>query len=313
MITKVSKHVMVKENKTTHKSGYVALLGAPNAGKSTLMNHLLKEKISITAPRPQTTRNRILGILTKPDFQVVFVDTPGIHAARDRFNKTLVETALAALSEVDVICFLIEAQTAARDVNQMIIEELCKVDTPAILAINKIDLVRNKQELLPIIDKYKEYMEFRAVVPISALLGDGVNGLLTEIIELLPEGPNYYPEDYLTDQPERFLAAELVREKIFRLTHQEVPYAVAVTVEKFSEDEQRSRIEIEATVHVERDSQKAIIIGKQGLMLKEIGKQARKDIEALLGCHVYLGLFVKVQKNWRKNPRALAEFGYRNN
>lgn len=302
---------MVNENITTHKSGYVALLGAPNAGKSTLMNHLLKEKISITAPRPQTTRNRILGILTRPDFQAVFVDTPGIHAARDRFNKTLVETALSALSEVDVICFLIEAQAAGRGVNQMVIDELRKVDTPAILAINKIDLVRNKQELLPIIERYKEYMEFQAVVPVSALLGDGVNELLNEIINLLPEGPNYYPEDYLTDQPERFLAAELVREKIFRLTHQEVPYAVAVTIEKFTEDEERNRIEIEATVHVERDSQKAIIIGKQGLMLKEIGKQARKDIEALLGCHVYLGLFVKVQKNWRKNPRALAEFGYR--
>jgi len=297
--------------KTTHKSGYVALLGAPNAGKSTLMNHLLKEKISITAPRPQTTRNRILGILTRPDFQTIFVDTPGIHPARDRFNKALVETALSALSEVDVICLLIEAQAASRNVNRMIVEEIHKVDTPAILTINKIDLVRNKQELLPIIEKYKEYLEFQAVVPVSALLGDGVDELLNEIVNFLPEGPSYYPEDYLTDQPERFLAAELVREKIFRLTHQEVPYAVAVTVEKFSEDAERNRIEIEATVHVERDSQKAIIIGKQGQMLKEIGKQARKDIEALLGCHVYLGLFVKVQKNWRKNPRALAELGYR--
>jgi len=302
---------MVEEQKNPHKSGYVALLGAPNAGKSTLMNQLLKEKISITAPRPQTTRNRIVGILTGPHFQVVFVDTPGIHAARDRFNQALVETALAALNEVDVACLLIEAQEAGGGANQMIIEELRKVSTPAILIINKIDLIRNKQELLPIIQKYRQSMEFEAVVPVSALLGHGVDELLKEIVHLLPEGPNYYPEDYLTDQPERFLAAELVREKIFRLTHQEVPYAVAVTVEKFSEDLERNRIDIEATVHVERDSQKAILIGKQGQMLKEIGKQARKDIEALLGCHIYLGLFVKVQKNWRKNQRFLAELGYR--
>jgi GTP-binding protein Era len=223
----------------------------------------------------------------------------------------LVETALAALNEVDVACLLIEAQEAGGGANQMIIEELRKVSTPAILIINKIDLIRNKQELLPIIQKYRQPMEFEAVVPVSALLGHGVDELLKEIVHLLPEGPNYYPEDYLTDQPERFLAAELVREKIFRLTHQEVPYAVAVTVEKFSEDLERNRIDIEATVHVERDSQKAILIGKQGQMLKEIGKQARKDIEALLGCHIYLGLFVKVQKNWRKNQRFLAELGYR--
>ena len=302
---------MVNENKTAHKSGYVALLGAPNVGKSTLMNQILKEKISITAPKPQTTRNRILGILTTPDSQLIFVDTPGIHAARDQFNKILVDTALSALNEVDVICFLIEATEAGRSVNDMILQEMHRVGTPAVLAINKIDTVRNKNELLPVIERFNELAEFRAVVPISALLGDGVQDLLREILALLPEGPVYYPEDYLTDQPERFLVAELVREKIFHLAHQEIPYAVAVTVEKFSEDAGRNRIDIEATIHVERDSQKAIIIGKKGAMLKEIGKQARRDIEALLGCHIYLGLFVRVQKNWRKSPRALAEFGYR--
>ncbi|MCK8603095.1 GTPase Era [Desulfoferrobacter suflitae] len=298
------------EQKAIFRSGYVALVGAPNVGKSTLLNQILQEKISITAPKPQTTRNRILGIMTGPSSQMIFVDTPGIHRARDRFNQILVDTALAALNDVDVICFLIETGRADHPANEAIIEAIQRLNTPVIVAVNKIDTVRNKQELLPVIDRFKGYMKFRAIVPISALLGDGVYALLTEIEQVLPEGPAYYPEDYLTDQPERFLVAELIREKVFHLVHQEIPYAVAVTVEQFSEDQQRHRIHIEAVVHVERDSQKAIIIGKQGQMLKEIGKQARKDIEALLGCRVYLGLFVRVQKNWRKNPRVLAEFGY---
>lgn len=302
--------MMNEKDTAVHKSGYVALIGAPNAGKSTLMNQILREKISITAPKPQTTRNRIPGILTRPGFQMVFVDTPGIHEARDRFNKILVDTAISALNEVDVICFLVEAPTAGRLLDQAIIEKIRPLAAPVVLVLNKIDLVRDKRDLLPIIDRYRGLLHLSAVLPVSALLGDGVEDLLAEIVKLLPEGPAYYPEDFLTDQPERFIVAELVREKIFHLTQQEVPYAVAVTIEKFSEDPQKNRIEIEATVHVERDSQKAIIIGKQGQMLKEIGKQARKDIEALLACHIYLGLFVKVQKNWRKNPRLLAEFGY---
>lgn len=302
--------MMIEKDHSVHKSGYVALIGAPNAGKSTLMNQLLREKVSITAPKPQTTRNRILGILTQPNWQLVFVDTPGIHDARDRFNQILVDTALAALNEVDVICLLVEAPTAGRQLDQAIIEKIRPLKVPVVLVLNKIDLVRDKRDLLPIIDRYRGLLDLQAVVPVSALLGDGVEDLLAEIVGLLPEGPAYYPEDFLTDQPERFLVAELVREKIFHLTQQEVPYAVAVTIEKFSEDPQNNKIEIEATVHVERDSQKAIIIGRQGQMLKEIGKQARKDIEALLGCHIYLGLFVKVRKNWRKDPRLLAEFGY---
>ena len=302
--------MMIEKDHSVHKSGYVALIGAPNAGKSTLMNQLLREKVSITAPKPQTTRNRILGILTQPHWQLVFVDTPGIHDARDRFNQILVDTAVSALNEVDVICLLVEAPTAGRLLDQAIVERIRPLDVPVVLVLNKIDLVRDKRDLLPIIDRYRGLLDLSAVVPVSALLGDGMEDLLAEIVTLLPEGPAYYPEDFLTDQPERFIVAELVREKIFHLTQQEVPYAVAVTIEKFSEDPQKNRIEIEATVHVERDSQKAIIIGKQGQMLKEIGKQARKDMEALLGCHVYLGLFVKVQKNWRKNSRLLAEFGY---
>lgn len=302
--------MLIEQQDTAHKSGYVALIGAPNAGKSTLMNQLLQEKIAITAPKPQTTRNRISGILTQQNWQMVFVDTPGIHDARDRFNKILVDTALSALNEADVLCFLVEASTSGRMPDQALIERIRTLGLPVVMVLNKIDLVRDKRDLLPLIDRYQGLLHLNAVVPISALLGDGVDNLLREIVTLLPEGPAYYPEDFLTDQSERSIAAELVREKIFHLTQQEVPYAVAVTIDKFSEDPQRKRIEIEATIHVERSSQKAIIIGKQGQMLKEIGKHARRDMEALLDTHVYLGLFVKVQRNWRKNPRLLAEFGY---
>jgi GTP-binding protein Era len=296
---------------SSFKSGFVALIGAPNVGKSTLMNAILDEKISITAPKPQTTRNRIAGILTSADFQMVFVDTPGIHRAREQFNKMMVETALSTINEVDAVCFLISAPESGLEINELIIENLRSIKTPVVLAVNKVDVLRNKEELLPIIERYRRLLDFRAIVPISALLRDGLVELLEELKRLLPQGPRYYPEDYITDQPERFLVAELVREKVFHLIHQEVPYAVAVTVDQFTEQPQSNRIDIEATIHVERDSHKAIIIGKKGQMLKEIGKQAREDIEALLGSHVYLGLFVRVQKNWRKDPRALSEFGYR--
>lgn len=299
------------QKSSSFKSGYVALVGAPNVGKSTLLNQLMQERISITAPKPQTTRNRILGILTHPDYQVIFVDTPGIHRARDEFNRALVDTALSTLDEVDTICFLVEVPEVDRDINGYILENLKKAKTPVLLIINKIDVLRNKTEILRVIDRFQSLMPFKAIIPISALTGDGVGDLLKEVTGLLPEGPRYFPEDYLTDQPERFLVAELIREKIFHLVHQEVPYAVAVMVERFSEQSDRNRIEIDATIHVERNSQKAIIIGKKGQMLKEIGKQARADIEALLGCHVFLGLFVRVQKNWRKDARALSEFGYR--
>lgn len=293
------------------QSGYVALIGPPNAGKSTLLNQILKEKISITASRPQTTRNRIAGILTEPEMQVIFVDTPGIIKAQDSFNRILVDTALATLSEVDVVCFLVDALKACREEAGIVVDSLGGLKTPIILAINKTDLLRNKAELLPLMDEYRRLLPFQAIVPISALTGDGVDLLLRQVKQLLPEGPCYFPEDHLTDQPERFLVAELIREKVFHLLRQEVPYAVAVTIEEFSEKPEQSRIDIQAQIHVERDSQKGIIIGKQGQTLKEIGKQARRDIEALLGCHVFLGLFVRVQKNWRKDPRALSEFGYR--
>jgi len=296
--------------KKEFKSGYVAIVGAPNVGKSTLLNQLLKQKISITAPKPQTTRNRIPGIITGDGYQIVFVDTPGIHNARDEFNRGLVETALAMLSESDVVLFMVEPESYG-PTNEYILDNLRRIHTPAILVINKIDTLRNKGELLPLIQGYGERFDFKAVIPISALKGEGTLDILAEVLPLLPEGPQYFPGDYITDQPERFIVAELIREKIFHLVHQEIPYAVAVIIEKFSETPEKQLIEIEATINVERESQKSIIIGKGGLMLKEIGKQARREIETFLGCHIYLGLFVRVQKNWRKDPRALLEFGYR--
>ncbi len=291
------------------RSGYVALIGAANVGKSTLLNQILQQKIAITSPKAQTTRNRILGIVTRPGLQMIFIDTPGIHRAQDAFNKILMRTALSALQEVDAICFLIEAGEAHREVNEFALQFLRDLTTPVILAINKIDLIR-KPELLPIIDRYRSLHPFRAIIPISALHGDGIGELLSELATHLPEGPQYYPDDSLTDQPERFLVSEMIREKVFHLTHQEVPYAVAVTIDSFREDEEHRRIDIEATINVERESQKGILIGRKGEMMKQIGKQARQDIENLLGCHVYLGLFVRVQKNWRRDPRALSQFGF---
>ncbi len=299
------------ENKD-FRSGYIAIVGAPNAGKSTLLNQLLKQKISITAPKPQTTRNRVTGILSRADCQIIFIDTPGICKASDEFNRAMVETSLSTLSESDVVLLVVE-QEADRFVNEFILDNLRRISTPVILLINKIDTLGNKGLLLPLMESWRKRFDFRAIIPISAIKGDGTGELLAEVTELLPAGPRYYPEDYVTDQPERFFVAELIREKICHLVRQEIPYAVAVLVEKFSEIPEKNLIEIEAAINVERESQKGIIIGKGGRMLKEIGKQARLEIETLLGCHIYLGLFVRVQKNWRKDPRALQEFGYPSN
>lgn len=296
------------ENKE-FKSGYIAIVGAPNAGKSTLLNQLLGQKISITAPKAQTTRNRITGILTRDDSQIIFVDTPGICRARDEFNRGLVETALSTLRESDVVLFMVEPGEN-RSLNEFILENLRHISTPVILLINKIDTLGNKGLLLPLIESWRQRFDFRAIIPISALKGDGTAEILAEVIELLAPGPRFYPEEYITDQPERFFVAELIREQIFRQIRQEIPYAVAVLVERFTESLDKDLIEIEAAINVERESQKGIIIGKGGLMLKEIGKQARLEIETFLGCHIYLGLFVRVQKDWRKDPRALREFGY---
>ncbi|MGQ9670340.1 MAG: GTPase Era [Desulfosoma sp.] len=292
-------------------SGFISLVGAPNVGKSTLMNQILKEKISITCPKPQTTRNRIVGIYNTPRCQMVFVDTPGIHRARDTFNKILVDIALATLKDVDVVAFIADVTARSVDLDRFALQAMETLSTPVVLVLNKVDLVKDKTLLLPLMQRYVEQRDFAAVVPVSALTGDGVPELLAELERRLPKGPRYYPEDLVTDQPERFLVAEIVREKVFHLTEEEVPYATAVTVDAFKEGPEKNLIRIEATIHVERDSQKGILIGKGGGRLKEIGRLAREDVERVLGCRVYLGLHVRVQKNWRRDRRVLREFGYR--
>ena len=291
------------------KSGFVSIIGPPNVGKSTLLNRLIGEKIAIISPKPQTTRNRILAVKTTPEYQMVFLDTPGIHQAKGKLNLAMVRTALATMSTVDLILFLLDAQSPDNQSNQTVLEALKSVDTQSLLVMNKIDLVPERS-LSPVIDKFERLHQFKGSVCISALHGLGIDDLVAKIVSLLPTGPAYYPEDTLTDLPERFFCAEIIREKILNLTSEEIPYAVAVTVNSFKEDEQKNLIRIQADIHVERPSQKGIIIGKGGSMLREIGKQARLDMEKLLGARVFLELWVRIQKKWRKDPRALKEFGY---
>ncbi len=290
-----------------YRSGLVTIIGAPNVGKSTLLNRVLGQKIAITSAKPQTTRNRILGVWTTPQSQVIFYDTPGVHQARSLLNKRMVRTALATLSDADIILFMIELNRREAD-NRLILEALEKQKTPVILVINKVDKV-NKLELLPAMDRYYREMNLSVIVPISALNGDNVDHLTAEIVSMLPEGPQYYPPDMVTDQPERFIAAEMVREQIFVQTKQELPYSTAVTVEEFDEQD-ADLVRIRAVIHVERNSQKGIIIGKKGAMLKTIGTAARADIQRLTGTKVFLELFVKVEKNWSRNARTLNRFGY---
>jgi GTP-binding protein Era len=291
------------------KSGFVAIIGRPNSGKSTLLNTLLGEKIAIISDKPQTTRNRILGIKNLPAGQIVFFDTPGIHRARSRLNQSMVRIALATYTEVDAICLLVEATDPENNENHYILQTLEKFKQPLILAINKIDLV-SKSALLPMMEHYGRVGRFEQIIPISALQGDGIETFLQVLLQILPEGPRLFPEDMTTDQTERFLVSELIREKVFLLTRQEIPYATAVKVETFKEKEERNLILIQATIHVERESQKGILIGNNGRMLKEIGKLSREEIEKLLGARVFLELWVKVEKNWREDPRALRDLGY---
>ncbi len=300
---------MADENRAGFKSGFVSLIGRPNAGKSTLLNRLLGEKIAIISPKPQTTRNRILGIKNLPAGQIIFLDTPGVHHSRTRLNKSMVRTALATLDEVDLVCFLIEADRPENEENGLILKNLKKSGKPVILAINKIDLVP-RADLLPVIERYSHLYPFRKMIPISALSGDGVEILAEEILTMLSEGPPLFPEDMVTDLTERFLASEFIREKILHRTREEIPYATAVVIEEFKEKEERNLIVIRATILVERDSQKGILIGEKGRTLKEIGRLAREEIESLLGTKVFLELWVKVEKNWRDDPRVLRRLGY---
>ena len=299
-----------EEKKTEFKSGFVSLIGRPNTGKSTLLNLLLGEKIAIISSKPQTTRNRILGIKNLPTGQIVFLDTPGVHYSRTKLNQAMVKVALATLQEVDVVCFLIEADRPDNEENDLILEDFKKVSKPVILVINKIDLV-SKGRLLPIMERYSQLRSFEQIIPISALLGDGVDVLGAELLKILPEGPKFFPEDMITDLSERFLVAEFIREKVIQLTREEIPYSTAVEVEEFKEREEKNLIVIKAIIQVERESQKGIVIGEKGRMLKEIGRLAREEIEAFLGVRVFLELWVKVEKNWREDPRVLRRLGYR--
>jgi GTPase len=291
------------------RSGFVSIIGRPNVGKSTLLNRILGEKIVITSDKPQTTRNRIKGIHNIPGGQIVFIDTPGIHRAKSLLNRYMVEEALASIREVDLILFLVEADSADRNREAQILEMLASTPTPVFLVLNKIDLL-TKDLLLERIAGYARLYPFKEIVPVSALSGDGVDHLVECLSLYLPEGPLYFPDDILTDVPERFIVAEIIREKIFRLCHDEVPYSIAVEIESFKERPDGTLIAIGAAINVERDSQKGIIIGKRGAMLKKIGMAARLEIEQFLDTRVFLELFVKVRRDWSENPHVLKEMGY---
>lgn len=295
---------------TTHKSGFAAIVGRPNVGKSTLLNRVVGQKIAIMSDKAQTTRNKIQGVYTTPDAQIVFIDTPGIHKPKHRLGDFMVETAYSALREVDVTLFMISADQKRGKGDDFIIERLRKNETPVFLVINKIDKV-HPDELLAIIEDYATQMTFAEIVPISATEGNNFETLMRLVIDQMPEGPQYFPEDQITDHPEYFIVSELVREKVLLLTRDEVPHSVAVVVDSMKRDE-NDKIHIQATIVVERDSQKGIIIGKGGKMLKQIGTKARLDIEHLLDDKVYLELWVKVQKDWRDKQTFLTDYGYRN-
>jgi GTP-binding protein Era len=292
------------------KSGFIAIIGRPNVGKSTLLNALLGEKVAIVSEKPQTTRNRIRGVKNLKDAQIVFVDTPGIHRARGLLNEYMVREAMATLKDVDGVLYMVEAKRGIDRLEEFIISSLKRLKAPVILVINKVDVV-DKPAVLPLIEEYSRLFPFVEIVPISALKGDGVDVVLDILPGMLPEGPRYFPEDMVTDQPERFLVSEIIREKVFMFTKQEVPYSVAVFVEEFKEEGEKNLVSIKAAINVERASQKGIIIGKRGKMIKTIGSSARADIERLLGVKVYLELFVRVQKEWTKDQRSLKEFGYK--
>jgi GTP-binding protein Era len=292
----------------------VAIVGPPNAGKSTLMNCFLGQKISIVTPKPQTTRNRIAGIVNDHDYQVVFLDTPGLHRSRDTLNVEMVKTAMESLLEVDLVLFLVDVslplpEKMKEEKRQELITYFQQIKSPAILVLNKIDQI-DRKKILPMIDSYAQLYPFRAVIPVSALKGDGVEALRQEILAAMPMGPRLFPEDIPTDASERFLCGEIIREKVFLQTGQEIPYSTAVVIESFKEDAEKKLITIHATIVVERDSQKAIMIGKGGEKLKNIGISARKDIEQLLGGRVLLKLWVKVHKNWSQDKRFLKELGF---
>ncbi|MGH9744281.1 MAG: GTPase Era [Candidatus Acidiferrum sp.] len=295
------------EEKKAFRSGFVAIVGRPNAGKSTLLNRLVGQKVAIVTSKQQTTRNRIQGIVTRPEGQIVFIDTPGLHAADSALGRQMMHEVAAALEGIDVLLLMVDASRALPRADDLLLERAKRFRGKTILALNKVDGLP-KQKLLPLIEAFHKAFEFAAIVPISALKGTGCEDLLGEIMRLLPEGEPYFPEDQVTDQPERFLAAEIVREKAIQSMYHEVPHALAVKVEKF--EELPKLLRIEATMNVERDSQKKILIGHKGEMLKKIGTQARKELEQLFDTKIYLGLFVKVVPDWRENPQKVRELDW---
>ncbi len=295
--------------KKEFKSGFVAIIGRPNVGKSTLMNQIIGQKIAIMSDKPQTTRNKIHGVYTSNNGQIVFLDTPGIHKPTSKLGDYMSKVAHGTLGEVDAVLFLVDVAEGIGGGDRYIIEQLKHVETPVILVLNKIDLVQ-PEALLAIITNYKDLYNFAEIVPVSALKGNNVTTLLEQIVRYLPEGPQYYPADQITDHPEQFVCAELVREKILHLTREEIPHSIAVQIEDMRV-EPNGVVHISAVIFVERDSQKGIVIGKQGSLLKEIGRQARRDIETLLGSKTFLELWVKVKKDWRNNEKILNQWGYK--
>lgn len=295
--------------KESFKSGFVSIIGRPNVGKSTLMNKLIGEKVAIMSNKPQTTRNRIQTVLTTEDFQAVFIDTPGIHTPKNKLGEFMVKSAITTLNEVDVIFYLVEADPFIGKVDEEIIERLKHIETPVFLCINKIDSV-SKETVLETIEAYRKAYDFKEIIPISAYEGLNLQAILKTMPVYLPEGPQFFPSDMLTDQPERQIVAEIIREKALHLLDKEIPHGIAVEIETMKRRDKGHVVDIEATIVCERDSHKRIIIGKQGQMIKDIGTKARYDIERLLGSKIYLTLWVKIKKNWRDSDFLIKNYGY---
>ncbi len=290
-----------------YKSGYVSLIGRPNVGKSTLLNTILGEKVAIVTPKPQTTRNRIMGIKTLPDAQIIFIDTPGIHKPQQKLGESMNRLAYESLEEVDIVLFMVEPQMPGSG-DLFVLDRIKQVSKPVFLLINKVDTVK-KPELLPIIEAYSNLHSFKEIIPLSALKSNGIDELIETITKYIPEGPKLYPDDIITDQVERFMVSEIIREKIIEATREEVPYSSAVEVVNWEERED-GVVFIQANIYIEREGQKGIIIGKQGSRLKSIGTRARHDIENLLGTRIFLELWVKIRKDWRSDERTLRELGF---
>ena len=291
-----------------HKSGFVSIIGRPNVGKSTFVNRVIGHKIAIMSDKAQTTRNKIQGVMTRDDAQIIFIDTPGIHKPKHKLGDYMMRVAKNTLSEIDAIMFMVNVNEDIGRGDEYIMEMLKNVKTPIFLVLNKIDLV-HPDALMPRIEKYKEYMDFTEIIPISALEGLNVDHFIDVLKSYLPVGPKYYPDDQISDHPEQFVVSEIIREKILHLTSEEIPHAIGVNVDRMIKEDE-DRVRVEATIYVERDSQKGIVIGKGGKKLKEVGKRARHDIEMLLGSKVYLELWVKVQRDWRNKVNFIRQMGY---